>query len=437
MSAAGLRIALTGDSLITRGLMHDRDPQTTALYDLIRGADAGFTNLETVPNNFVGYPVEEAGGTHLGAHEWVLDELEIAGFNLLAAANNHSLNYGVIGLLELIDILHRRNVRFSGIGRNLAEARAPVYLDTDAGSVALLACASTFAKGQQASEQRPDLQGRPGLNPMRYKTTYTVTENQMEALRQIADQLGLERKRLERISMGFGFPPDNPDSFPFLGEDFRVGNEAGVMTQPDERDLEALASWVAEAAVRAEIVIVSLHAHEDGGEKETPAEFIKTFAHRMVDEGAHVVVGHGPHLLRGMEIYKGAPIFYSLGNFIGQNELTFKIPSDSYEYFRVDRDRHAGDLFRQRSEGGTKGFPADARYWQTIVPVCSWKSRTLDSIEIHPVTLRLGSRPSGRGRPALATGEEAAEILERFERMSSDLGTQLKEEPSISLMLNP
>ncbi|CAN5508146.1 CapA family protein [soil metagenome] len=433
MSEAGLRVALTGDSLITRGLMHDRDEATSRLYDMIREADVGFTNLETVPNNFVGYPVEEAGGTHLGAHEWVLDELEIGGFNLLGTANNHSLNYGVIGLLELIDILHRRGVRFSGIGGNLAEARAPVYLDTDAGSVALISCASTFARGQQASEQRPDVQGRPGLNPLRYKTTYQVTESQLQVLREIAEALGLERKRLERIAMGFGFPPDDPDVFPFLGENFTSGSEPHLTTTPDERDIQAIASWVAEAADRADLVIVSLHAHEDGGDKETPAEFIKTFAYRVIDDGAHAVVGHGPHLIRGMEIYKGAPIFYSLGNFIGQNELTFKVPSDSYEYFRVDRDQHAGRIFRQRSQDDTKGFPADARYWQTVMPVCIWRDGKLESIEIHPVTLRLGPKPSGRGRPALAEGDEAKQILDRFRDLSVALGTNLEEEPLISL----
>lgn len=436
MSIAGLRAAFTGDSLITRGLTHNRDEPTRALYALIRACDIGFTNLETVPNNFVGYPVEEAGGTHLGAHEWVLDELQAGGFNLLAAANNHSLNYGVTGLLELIDILNRRGVKYSGIGANLAEARAPVYMDTDVGSVALIACASTFGTGQQASDQRPDVQGRPGLNPLRYETTYTVTDSQMNVLRELADGLGMERKRLERIAMGFGFPPDDPDAFPFLGGSFKVGEHVGLSTAPKEKDLEAIASWVPEAKARADVVIVSFHGHEDGGDKETPAEFLKTFARRMIDAGADIVVGHGPHLIRGMEMYQGAPIFYSLGNLIGQNELTYKLPSDSYEAFRVDRDRHAGHIFHQRSEGGAKGFPADVRFWQTVMPVCVWRERKLESIEVYPVTLRLGDHPGSRGKPAIAEGEEATAILERFATLSAGLGTDLDSEPIVTLRAN-
>jgi poly-gamma-glutamate capsule biosynthesis protein CapA/YwtB (metallophosphatase superfamily) len=424
MSSDGFRVALTGDSLITRGLAHNRDEPTRAMYDLIRSSDVGFTNLETVPNNFVGYPVAEAGGTHLGAHEWVLDELSLGGFNLLAAANNHSLNYGVTGLLELISILNRRNIRFSGIGANLAESRAPAYLDTDAGSVALISCASTFAPGHEASEQRPDVQGRPGLNPLRYSTVYSVPEEILQTLRTLAQELGLERKRLERIAMGFGFPPDDPDVFPFLGESFKAGNRTETTTAPDQGDLDAIASWVPEAKARADIVVVSFHAHEDGGDKETPAEFLQTFAHRMVDEGADVVVGHGPHLLRGMEMYKGVPIFYSLGNFIGQNDLTFKLPSDSYRIFRVDRDEHAGQIFHQRSDGGKRGFPADVRFWQTIMPICIWRDGKLATIDVYPITLRLDPKPALRGRPALADGDEAESILDRFRQLSDELGSE-------------
>ena len=427
-----MRIALTGDSLITRGLMMGRDTETRDLYSLIRGADVGFTNLETVPNGFVGHPAEDAGGTHLGADEWVLDELSEAGFNLLATANNHSLNYGVEGLLELIAILKRRKIKFAGIGSQLAAARAPAYLDTDAGSIAMLSCSSTFAKGQQASEQRPDVQGRPGLNPLRVKTTYTVTGTQLNTIKEIANELGIERKRAERVNMGFGFDPDDPEVFSFLGESFRQGTTPSVATEPDARDIDAIASWVSECRARADIVIVSLHSHEDGGDKETPAEFARTFCRRMIDEGADLVVGHGPHLLRGMEIYRDRPIFYSLGNFIAQNDLTDRLPADSYEAFRVDRDEHPGEIFRSRSKGGTQGFPADHRYWQTVLPICTFEPGSPPTIEMYPVSLRLSGHPGSRGRPALATGDEAEQIRSRFIALSGRLGLDIEERRDIT-----
>jgi poly-gamma-glutamate capsule biosynthesis protein CapA/YwtB (metallophosphatase superfamily) len=420
-----LTLALTGDSLITRRISVYKDEPTERLLDLLRGADVSFTNLETVPNNFQGYPVEESGGSHLGAHEWVLDELVDAGFNLFATPNNHSLNYEIAGLLEMIEILDRRGLAYAGIGRNLAEARMPVYLDTAAGSVALVACASTFAKGQQASEQRPDFLGRPGLNPLRFKTTYYVTQQQFDTMQEVAVGLGLEERRLEGIRMGFRFPPDDPDVLPFLDNNFKVGNPR-IETEPNPKDLDAISLWVREAAMRSDLVVASLHAHEQGATKEDPADFIRAYARRMIDEGAAVVVGHGPHLLRGMEIYNGAPIFYSLGNFVGQNELTFKLPSDSYETFRTDPATPPGELYRQRSQNDTKGFPADRRYWQSLVPRCTWRDGVLASIVLFPVSLALGEAHHRRGRPRLAVGEEAGEILSRFEQLSVPFGTSIQ-----------
>ena len=420
-----MRVVLTGDSLITRRIAVYEDKPTRGLIERLRDSDVAFGNLEVVPNDFKGYPVEESGGAHLGAHSWVVDEMTAAGINLLATANNHSLNYSIEGLLTAIETLKSRGIAFAGIGRNLAEARMPAYLDTSAGSVALIACASTFAKGQQASEQRPDLPGRPGLNPLRFNTTYRIPQEQIGWLRTIAESLGLEQRRLEGIDMGFRFPPDDPDVFPFLEASFLAGDEPATQTVPNMKDMDAIAGWVREARMRADLTMVSLHAHEQGATKEDPAEFITTFAHRMIDEGADMVVGHGPHMLRGIEMNKGKPIFHSLGNFVGQNELTHQLPSDYYETARIDPAVPPGELFRIRSQNDKRGFPSDKRYWQTVVPVCHYSDGRLTEIEILPVSLGLGTAHHLRGRPRLAQGAEADEILTRLESLSAAMGTPL------------
>ncbi len=427
-NGCGLRLALTGDSIITRRTAIYRDEPTVRLVELIRGADLAFTNLEVLPNDFRGYPAVESGGTHLVAHSWVLDDLLAMGFDLFACATNHALDYSIEGLLVTIEVLEGKGVVFAGIGRTLAEARMPVYLDHPAGSVALLSCASTFAKGQAAGEQRPEIQGRPGLNPLRFETTYEVTEDQLRTLRAVAEELGLERQRLERIQLGFGFPPDDPDGFPFLEANFRTAGRPAVRTAPKAQDLEAIAQWTREARSRADIVIVSLHAHEQGGGKEEPAEFLPVFARRMIDEGADLVVGHGPHLLRGLEFHRGRPIFYSLGNFIGQNDLVYKLPADAYERFRVDPGKTPSELFRSRSEDGRKGFASDRRYWQTVVPVCRFEDGRLREIEVFPVSLGHGEPIRQRGRPRLAQGPEAGEILRRFARLSEPYGTGMDQQ---------
>ncbi len=418
-------LLLTGDSMITRRVSRAGDARAVALRERIQAADVAFTNLEVLPNDFVGHPVQDSGGDHMAANAWVIDDLVAMGFGLFATAHNHSLDYGVEGVLATIERLDARGVSHAGLGRNLGEARMPAFHDTLQGNVALLSCSSTLGRGQQAGEQRPDMQGRPGLNPLRTTTTHVISGDELDQLRAIATRLGLEQRRLERLEFGFGAPPR--DDIWTLGEmRFRVGNEPAIEQTIDERDLEAMAAWVRDARLRAAWVVVSLHAHEQGAMKEDPAGFIGVFARRMLDEGADVVDGQGPHLQRGMELYRGKPIFYSLGNFIDQHDLIYKHPADAFQRFGVDPTLTHGFLAYTRDEGGTKGFAADRRYWQTVAPVCHFDGNQLRRIEILPVALGFGQPLHARGIPRPAEGEEAAEILHDFARLSEPFGVRIE-----------
>ncbi|MCU0702235.1 MAG: CapA family protein, partial [Myxococcaceae bacterium] len=94
----------------------------------------------------------------------------------------------------------------------------------------------------------------------------------------------------------------------------------------DVNDLAAAKKLVAQAASTHDLVIVSFHGGaegidanrvKDGAERylgENRGD-LKAFARGVIDAGADVVIGHGPHVLRGMEVYQGRLIAYSLGNF--------------------------------------------------------------------------------------------------------------------------
>lgn len=118
-----------------------------------------------------------------------------------------------------------------------------------------------------------------------------------------------------------------------LGTTFLAGDESGTRTEPDPEDMAAIAAVVSNASRQADQVIVSMHAHESGGSRAEPAEFLVTFAHAMIDAGATIFVGHGPHVLRGIEIYKGKPIFYSLGDFMFQPETVPFQAGDNYRKY--------------------------------------------------------------------------------------------------------
>lgn len=425
MAEQTTRIALTGDSIITRRVSTSGDPATRALIGALGAADVAFTNLEVIPNDFRGYPAQESGGSHFATHSWVIDDLVAMGFDLFACAHNHALDYSIEGLLAGVEALDARGVAYAGIGRNLGEARLPAYVDHARGSVGLVACSSSFGRGQQAGVQRPELQGRPGLNPLRYEVVNEVSEEQFAQLRRISEALGIEQQRQERVRSGFAFAPEE-GVFSFMEQNFRVAERPAVRTTPRKSDLEAIAAWVRDAKARADLVIASIHAHEQGASKEEPAEFIPLFARRMIDEGADIVAGHGPHLLRGMELYQGKPIFYSLGNFIGQNDLVHKLPADAYERFRVDPSETFSAIYRSRNRDDTGGFSADPRYWESLMPLCTFADQQLIGIELLPVTLGYGLPSRRRGWPRIAEGDAGASIIERFAALSRPFGTTVK-----------
>ncbi len=93
-------------------------------------------------------------------------------------------------------------------------------------------------------------------------------------------------------------------------------------------DVPGAANRVRRAAQKAEIVIVTFHGGAEGRSRtrvprgpETflgePRGDLRRFSRAVVNAGADLVIGHGPHVLRGMEVYKGRLIAYSLGNFAG------------------------------------------------------------------------------------------------------------------------
>src|SRR4051812_38549884 len=169
-----MRLALTGDSILERRLNSRTDPELLPLFDLIRAADIGFTNLEVLPNDFRGHPAQESGGAHFCAPPRGIDELRDARFPPFPPPPNHTPHHRGARLETAQRKPRRRGGRHPRIGRTLEEARRPAYLPHPAGTVALLSCCSTFAKGQEASAQRPDMPGRPGLGPLRIETVHEV-----------------------------------------------------------------------------------------------------------------------------------------------------------------------------------------------------------------------------------------------------------------------
>jgi len=424
-----LDLVATGDSLITRPLSCYSEEAFRKLVEIIRSAPVAFTNLEMLIHEFEGFPAAESGGTYTVTDPTKADELKWMGFNLFARANNHSMDYGIEGMLATSRVLDERGMVHAGVGRNLAEARSPAYLEVGQGRVALLSATSTFASFGRAGHQRPDMPGRPGLNPLRYRIRYVVDEETLGVLRKASEALGYEALKARRRQ--WLRREEREDEFDFFGLKFVLGDEFAIRTEPHQGDMQENLKWVKEARRQADWVVFSLHSHESGAQLEHPAEFVETFARACIDAGVDVFIGHGPHFLRGVEIYKGRPIFYSLGNFIFQNETVLRLPADIYERYRLGHDATPADLYDARTDQDRKGFPADPVFWESVVAVCRFRQRQLQEVELWPVALGYGKHRVHRGRPMLAQGDQAEQIIAKLASLSERYGTQITYEDGV------
>ena len=433
-----ISVALLGDAMPTRRLVSFAEEPYLALVDLLRDADATLANLEgTVRRWDEGTPgITE--GTYVTIPPVCLEDLKWMGVNLLTCANNHSFDFGEGGLMASIAHLDAAGIVHAGSGANLAEARAPGYLDTPNGRVAAIAMTATFRPWNRATPQRPDMGGRPGINPLAHSARYTVDSDAFAALRRISQGLGFERAKERDRRHFFGshdIPDEAAEEIRLFGQTFVMGDEFAVETRVDAADMADNLRWIREARRQADWVVVSFHSHEFGGrglmtarsraDIEELADFTREFAHAAIDAGADVFVGHGSHTLLGVEVYKGKPILYSTGNFIFQNETIPAFPAQAYSRFDLGMEATPADFLDARTENDTKGHPASPAFWQSAACICRLRKEGGGELRFYPIDLGYGRPRPQRGRPLLADEKVAATVLEGLQRLSRRYGTEL------------
>ena len=428
-------LALAGDAIVTQRLRTRADPGLDRLVETIRGADAAVTNLEVLLTDGDGIPAARSGGTYMDAPSWVADELSWMGFDLLAAATNHAGDLSIPGMELTMRALDGRAIPYAGLGESLAAARAPAYTELPCGRVGLVAATTSFVPGTEAGHQRPDAPGRPGVSPLRLETTYEVPAETYDLVAGLAADIGLEGPR-ERYR-DLGFPVDGDDSegfhFPNLrGADvvFEEAEDFGIRREVNGEDATAILARIEAATRQADLVVASLHVHEGAeghrNDHSVPA-FLERFARDCVDAGADVVFGHGPHLVRGIELHEGAPVLYSLGNLAMQNETIPTQPTDLYDRYDLDDDALPADLYDARTEreGERIGFLADEWFWLSVVPVCRFEDGEIERIDLHPIDLGFEEPRSGRGYPRYADAETGERIVERLSALSEPYDTDV------------
>jgi poly-gamma-glutamate synthesis protein (capsule biosynthesis protein) len=427
------RLILAGDTNLHQRISIYDDPAFLAFFKRIQTADAAFLNIESqiLPERFPGSAAFKSGGIYLASPGFILDEFKWAGFNLFSVANNHSFDYGENGLRTSIKAIHDKGLVYAGAGENSALARAPGYLDTKHGRVALIALSSTLLTGSWAGPQREDLPGRFGVNPLRYTTTYTVKPEALQALREIAALRNPRAAASNNPTLAFG------ESF------FQAGDEVAVHTAADKRDLEGLLASIRDARQQADFVIVTIHAHEGSAATVSKAaDFVVEAAHAAIDAGADVFANHAPMDPRGIEIYKGKPIFYGIGNFAFDGHVQPLQPAERYEVHGLHPQTSINsDLWITHEPDGTdnpiyRPWRQETRESATYELVFSPNGK-LKQIAIDPISLLWAKGPdaekdpktrafhSRAGIPGPASPEVAARVFERITRQSAALGTKV------------
>jgi poly-gamma-glutamate synthesis protein (capsule biosynthesis protein) len=202
-----------------------------------------------------------------------------------------------------------------------------------------------------------------------------------------------------------------------------AGEEYRREIEPNEHDLQLNLSWIREARRMADYVVVGMYCMEGGASHDDPSPLAQRFARTAIDAGADAIFGTGPHRDRGIEIYKGKPIMYSLASLFYENELIKWQPDDLFEKYGLGRDATPADIYDVRTSNDTRIDPLGFR---SVIVESVFKDSTLGRLVLHPIDCGDGRPRLHRGRPALAEGEVAEKILRRIQRLSRALGTEVE-----------
>jgi Bacterial capsule synthesis protein PGA_cap len=251
-----VRLLLLGDLILD-------EPEPDALFEpsreLLQSADVLIGQVE-VPHSRRGtvqstdVPARPSDPDNLGA-------LTRIGLDVATLAGNHIADAGPDGIEDTVGALRSLGIATAGAGMNLDEARRPAVVD----GVGVL---SYNCVGPRDGWARPS---KPGCAYVEVLTHYELDH------------------------AGPGGPPR-------------------VFTFATPESLGAMREDIAALREQADILVVALHKGL-GHVRAKLAQYESDVARAAIDAGADVVVGHHAHILRGVELYRGRPIFHGLGNF--------------------------------------------------------------------------------------------------------------------------
>ncbi len=349
MTQSDVKMVLIGDTFVQRP---DPDSAFVPVLPLVKDEDIFFCNLETVVADakyLSPYDYDRRPRTDEGVFPAYLR----AGINVMNMANNPSMYHGLDCFLRSLDVLDGAGVVHGGGGRNLAEARQPAIIERKGTRVAFVCRASVCAVNAAATAQRG------GIATFRVATAYEA------------------RARINEVP---GSPPI-------------------IHTLPNPEDVETLKEDIRKAREQADVVVVSWHwgvSPATGGIGELVG-YQMEMGRAAIDFGADLVVGHHPHVLQSIEVYRGKAIVYSIGNYV---------------HDMVSSEGKRGKL-------------------DTMLLRCLIHDGKIQKLSFVP------GRIDGHGPPNFYRPAEAPDVVQHMQQISARFGTQFEvgeEEVSVVLV---
>lgn len=247
-----------------------------------------------------------------------------------------------------------------------------------------------------------------GADPLRPSNDKIVTREQLQQLKAIRDSI-VARRTEPDVSRPIATPADEPDRVTIFANTYVAGANAGET----RLDLNAATRQANVSAVRAtkehaDFTVFSMRPSRDPQvhfvQSHEPSQHLRDLAHELIDNGMDMYVGLGQHLMQGIEIYKGRPVFYGLGDVSVHRVGATEPPVSSLA-----------------------AFLATSKYQDGM----------LQEIRIYPIDLGINraERPaSSLGVAMTPSRETASAILADLQRYSQPFGTSIVVENGVGVI---
>lgn len=417
-----------GDLLYSHPFANSADPELQKVLALVRSGDVTIANREGVFFDLKSFKGQGYGDGLLWGEAALGKDMKAMGVNMVSMANNHATDWGGEGLLESERLLDEVGIVHAGGGRTLQEARRAAFLQTPKGRVALVSTASTFKANAGADDVFDDVPARAGISLLRTRTIHLVTADQMSKIRTLATELASPLQPA---------PAQDASEVIFQDEIYRVADKPGLHYEMELYDHAGLLKAVRDAKQTADLVVFTIHAHEsptgDDDDTPEPPDFLVQLFHDAVDAGADVILGGGPHSLRGIEIYKGRPVLYGMGVFFINAEI--KALQETALKVYPDATGHAPPPKPPERSVRPGGNPAS--WYDGVVAVTDFENGKARTVRLYPLDLGNTYDRSRRGIPHLADPANARRILGALQNDSKQFGTQITVDGSVGVIRIP